>query len=81
MEVRDKVLKRWALLLNISDKDLPALKETLSHYTDLEVVRPFVIRDLQKGVGRDIIIARYGLTAGEMRGIGIKAGIYKPKRF
>ena len=80
MEVRDKILNYWANRLNIS-KNNEALVKLLEHYETVELVRPFVVEDLIKGVGRPIILDRYGITAGQMRGIGIKAGIFKPKRF
>ncbi len=79
---RERALRKWAEMLpSISAEDQQALSNCLSKFSHLELCRAFVIEDYHKGVGRQLIRRRYGLTEHEYRRIGIEAGYFKPKSF
>lgn len=49
----------------------------LSAFTYLELITPFVCKDLKKGMSRDKLEIKYRVTESEARHIGRKLGFYK----
>jgi len=79
---RARAVSRWLESLpSLTDEDKTILRGYLDKYPHIEVCRAFVVRDYKKGVGRQLIIDRYGLTTHEYRKIGIQAGFFRPKTF
>jgi len=80
MDKREKILNCWLEYIGEPEQEAPALAKVLEHFSNEELARPFVVRDLKKEVPTKIICKRYGLTPDTVRGIGLRANVRFSRR-
>lgn len=80
-EIKRKIVMKWIDYLKTHEYKFDEPNFIFDSFDIVELARPFVIRDINKGVGKKIILDRYGITEGEYRGIGVRAGMFKRSRF
>lgn len=78
---QEKAVQHWKKELDMDPDQFARVEKLLLEMDALEVARPFIVRDLRRGTGRLVICKKWNITRGTMRGIGIRAGIFKPKRW
>ena len=72
-EVRIRVANMWAEVLGCETTD--ALLELTKNYFNIEFARPFIIRDIEKGLDPGFICERYGITYDQLRYFKCQIGI------
>ena len=77
-EYKQKNLQRWKDKFGCS-KTNGMLEVFLSSYSNRELAKPFAVTDILNGIGKDTIMARYGLTEWDHRVIKTEIGLYKKR--
>lgn len=67
MTPREKVLLKWIDRLGIPEECQEEFMQMTQLFDDDKLMKPFILEDIRNGVGRGIILARYGITIGKYR--------------
>lgn len=81
-EKRKKVINLWAKELGLEIPEGKAhnrLAILFKNFDDQEIARPFIMRDIHKGIGNQIITDRYPITASQLSYFKCRMGINKHK--
>lgn len=79
-QVEESMLRFYSVMIgrqveSISEIPSPAL-ELLTSLDYCELIKPFIIKDLESGKSTQQISIKYGVTQHKIRGIGRNSGFY-----
>ena len=73
------VIRFYNLIAGETCEDITEIPEdrllVLADISYVELCRPFIVRDLEKGLSRKLLSERYGISESVIRTIGFHAGI------